>query len=159
MPAPVTTENVWTAIKNQMFGVVGTVTARGASRTAGIVYVVHDRKLYFGTGRTAWKTRHLARNPQVSMTVTIAKRIPFMPWIKIPPATISFSGTARIMESQDAPASVCERLLAGLKDDSVMEQSVIAEMTPTGDFITYGVGVSLRTMLRPEDARGRTPVQ
>ena len=159
MSATVTTEGVWQAIDKQTFAVVGTVTAAGECRTAGIVYMVRARKLYFGTGKTAWKTRHIAKNPHVSMTVTIAKRIPFMPWIKIPPATITFSGTATLIEAGDTSPAIRERLLNGLDDPSVMEQSVIAEVTPTGHFITYGVGVSMRTMLRPEDASGRAPVR
>lgn len=157
MPAPVTTEQIWAAIEEQMFGVVGIVSAKNEARTAGIVYVVHDGKLYFGTSRTAWKTRHIAQNPHVSMTVTIAKRIPFMPWIKIPPATITFSGVARIIESRDAPPTIGERLLAGLEGDDLLAHSVIVEVAPKGEFITYGVGVSLRTMLKPEEAKGRAP--
>jgi hypothetical protein len=32
------------------------------------------------------------------MTIPIAKRVPLMPWVKIPAATITFSRTAQILE-------------------------------------------------------------
>jgi len=34
----------------------------------------------------------------------------------------------------------------------------VLEIEPTGDFITYGIGVSLMQMRFPEKARGRAPV-
>jgi hypothetical protein len=158
MPAQITTGQVWNAIQRQMFAVVGMVTAKGESRTAGIVYLVQDRKLYFGTHRSAWKTKHLASNPNVSMTVTIAKRIPFMPWVKIPPATVTFSGTASILEPENVSSSIVERLHEGLEEDGSVEQSVIVEVSPQGDFVTYGIGVSLRTMRKPAEAQGRVSI-
>jgi hypothetical protein len=158
MPAQMTTDQVWNAMQRQRFAVVGMVTAKGEARTAGIVYVVRDRKLYFETHRSAWKTKHLAGNPHVSMTVTIAKRIPFMPWVKIPPATVTFSGTAGILEPENVSSSIVARLRAGLEADGIVEQAVVVEVIPKGDFVTYGVGVSLRTMRNPAEAQGRASV-
>jgi hypothetical protein len=34
----------------------------------------------------------------------------------------------------------------------------IIEVIPAGDFVTYGVGISLSEMRYPEKARGRAPV-
>ena len=48
MPAPVTTESVWRALSANMFGVLSWL-APGGARSAGIVYVVRDRKLLIGT--------------------------------------------------------------------------------------------------------------
>jgi hypothetical protein len=158
MPAQITTDQVWNAIQRQMFAVVGMVTAKGESRTAGIVYVIRDRKLYFETRKDAWKTKHLAANPNVSVTVTIAKRIPFVPWVKIPPATVTFSGTAGILEPDNVSSSIVERLREGLEADGMVEQAVVVEVIPKGDFVTYGVGVSLKTMRRPAEAQGRVSV-
>ena len=77
------------------------VTAHQESRTAGVMYTVRDRKLYFSTHTSAWKTRHITANPHVSATIPIAKRIPVMPWIKIPAATITISGTARVFPASE----------------------------------------------------------
>lgn len=157
--ANVTTEKVWREVDRQMFAVVGMVSARGEARTAGVVYLVEDGKLVFGTARDEWKTRHILANSDVSVTVPIAKRIPFLPWVRIPAATITFAATARVLNQDEAPPAVAGRLEEGLTEESgELPPSVIVELTPRGDFITYGVGVSLSQMRDTGLARGRVPV-
>ena len=159
MAAPVTTDSVWRELERQLFAVLGWVTPRGESRTAGIVYVVHERKLYVGTGRTSWKARHIAGNPGVSMTVTIPKRLPFLPWIRIPAATISFHGTATLRERDEVPEPALRALLQGIDPEGeAVREMVVVEIAPEEDFVTYGVGVSLLTMRDTDAARGRAPV-
>jgi hypothetical protein len=155
----VTTDQVWDELKKEIFAVVGIVTARGESRTVGVVYLVRGRMLFFCTDANAWKTKHLRNNPNVSVTVPIAKRIPFLPWIKIPPATITFSGTARVLDYTEVPPEIPDALLKGLQGaEELKKDCSVVEITPTGDFLTYGVGVSLSTMRRPTEATGRAPV-
>jgi hypothetical protein len=152
-------EQVWPVIEKELFAVLGMVTASGQARTVGIVYVVRDRKLFIATGQDTWKARHIAANPHVSITIPIAKRIPIMPWIKIPAATITFSGVARVLPAQDAPPDLLRAVFRQMADDAAMvADSCLIEVTPEGDFITYGVGVSLMQMRDPEQARGRAPV-
>lgn len=160
MGAQVTAAQVWTQLENHLFGVVGLVTAKGEARTVGIVYLVRDRKLYFCTDANAWKTKHLRGNPSVSMTVPIAKRIPFLPWINIPAATITFSGRGRVLDLTEVPAEIPDTLLKDLKPaEELRQHTSVVEMTPRGDFITYGVGVPLKSMLKPAEAGGRVPVK
>ncbi len=154
--ANLTTAQVWAEIENQMFGIVGMVSAKNEARTAGIVYIVRDHKLYFGTAKAEWKTRHIAQNQNVSMTIPIAKRIPFMPWIKIPQATITFAGVANVMGSDEAPAEIVQTLHADIS--GVDHETTIIEITPVKEFVTYGVGVSLQTMRDTVKARGRVAV-
>ena len=159
MSTKITTGQVWKALEKEIFGVIGVVTAGGESRTTGIVYVVRSRKLFFCTDSNAWKTKHLRNNPNVSMTVPIAKRIPFLSWIKIPAATITFSGMARVLDLADVPGEIPGALLRGLEGSQELRQSCsIVEVTAKGDFMTYGVGVPLRKMRRPAEASGRAPV-
>ena len=159
MTTQLSSEQVWQAIEKELFAVIGMVTASQESRTAGVMYTVRDRKLYFSTHTSAWKTRHIAANPHVSATIPIAKRIPVMPWIKIPAATITFSGTARVFQASQVSPDLLRAILGPLADDlHAIEETSVIEVTPAGDFITYGVGVSLREMRDPEIARGRAPV-
>ena len=159
MTIQLTTEQVWQAIEKELFVVIGMVTAKGEARTVGVVYVVRDRKLYIGTDKEAWKTRHVAQNPHVSLTIPIAKGIPLLPWIKIPAATITFSGTAQVLMPDEVPSDVLEALFRGLASDSdVMTGSCLIEVTPQKDFVTYGIGVPLLQMRHPEKAQGRAPV-
>lgn len=69
-----TTEQVWEAVESEYFAVIGMVTAKYEARTVGLVYVVRDRKLYFGSFKKMWKVRHIAANPNVSLTVPVDRR-------------------------------------------------------------------------------------
>jgi nitroimidazol reductase NimA-like FMN-containing flavoprotein (pyridoxamine 5'-phosphate oxidase superfamily) len=160
MTVQLSTDQVWKAIEKELFAVVGMVTARQEARTVGVMYVARDRKLYIGTGRDTWKARHIAVNPRVSVTIPIAKRVPIMPWMKIPAATITFSGQARVLPGKDAPRDL---LRAVFRDSAESEQfvdsSCLIEITPEKEFVTYGVGVPLMQMRHPEKARGRAPAE
>ena len=55
-------------------------------------------KLIIGAESTSWKARQIRANGQVSMTVVSKRGIWFLPWVSLPDATISFRGTARVIE-------------------------------------------------------------
>ena len=74
MNVELSTEEVWQTIDKELFAVVGMVNAANEARTAGLVYIVRDRKLYLATGANTWKARHIAANPHVSVTIPIARR-------------------------------------------------------------------------------------
>ena len=95
--------------------VIGMVSARGEARTAGVMHHVNDGRLWFTTNDREWKARHIAGNPSVSVTVPIAKRVPLMPWIKVPAATITFCGVAETIPAADLPPDVSDALLHGLE--------------------------------------------
>jgi len=159
MTLQLTTDQVWQEIEQNLFAVLGMVTPKGEARTVGIVYIVNDRKLYIGTQKAAWKAKHIAANPHVSLTVPLAKRIPLLPWIKIPAATITFSGVARVRENSEVKADVLKALYRDVvKDEQAMAASCVIEVTPEGEFITYGVGIPLMQMRFPDKARGRAAV-
>ena len=155
MSDQLTTRSVWDQIDSNSFAVLGMVTARHQARTVGIVYVVDGRRLYIGAGRDQWKTKHIAQNGDVSMTIPIPKRVPLMPWIKIPAATITFSGTARVLEAEQLDEALFEKLY---RHDAERSGWRAIEVTPRGHFITYGIGVSLLAMRHPDQARARVPV-
>lgn len=159
MAASLTTELVWGELEDNLFGVLGYVTPRQEARTVGIVYVVRDFSLYITTRRSSWKAKHIPLNPNVSMTVPIPKRIPLLPWIKIPAATITFFGTAAILALDEVSQEFSHTLFRGLEEDpDVAEDLCIIKVTPEGDFLTYGVGVPLLAMRDRQQARGRVPV-
>ncbi len=159
MTNPVTTDIVWDAIGNELFAVLGMVTPDQEARTVGIVYIVKDKKLYIGTGLKTWKARHIKQNPKVSLTIPIAKRIPFLPWIKIPQATISFSGTAQVIPAEESTPELLQAVFRQFAEDQeFIQTNCLIEVKPEGEFITYGVGIPLMKMRQPELARGRAPV-
>ena len=125
----------------------------------GIVYVVHGRKLYIDSQKETWKVKHIRHNPHVSLTVTVAKRVPLLPWIKVPAATITFAGEAKVLENREVKADVLNALYRDVvKDEKAMAESCVIEVTSVGEFITYGVGIGLMQMRFPDKARGRVAV-
>lgn len=159
MPPTLTSDQIWQEMEEQVFAVIGTVTTRGRVQTTGIVYVVRDGDVYIATGCNSLKVRNILANPHVSLTVTIPKRIPFCPWIKIPPATITFQGQASIESLQETPEEIRKALTKDLKMSPEMSSNMcFIKVRPEGQFLTYGVGTSLMGMMKPEEAIARTPV-
>ena len=111
-----------------------------------VVYGVHDRKLYIGTSQKAWKVRHVAANPHVSVTIPIAKRIPIMPWIKIPAATITLPAPHVIAGEEASPELMQAMFRQQAYDPEFVADMCLIEVTPVGEFVTYGIGVSLMQM-------------
>ena len=114
MALQLTAEQVWNELNKELFAVLGMVNSKGEARTVGIVYIMHHHKLYISTEKEAWKIRHIQANPHVSITVPIAKRIPILPWIKIPQATITFSGTAKVLDAKNVQGDILHALFHGL---------------------------------------------
>lgn len=159
MDIQLSSEQVWSELEKELFAVLGMVTAKKEARTVGIVYIIHNRRFYISSEKDAWKVRHIESNPYVSITVPIGKRIPIMPWIKIPAATITFSGKGSVHKPEEVGQEILHKLLRGLETDSEeLANMRIIEIEPKDDFVTYGVGVSLMTMRNPDKARGRVSV-
>lgn len=158
MTSKITIDQVWDAIQNEVFCVLGMINQQNQARTVGVVYAVQDRKLYVGTGMDTWKTKHIQGNPSVSVTVPIPRRVPFLPWITIPQATITFSGTASITEAREVNYDLLQAVFRHKADDpAFLKETCVIEIIPHGEFVTYGVGVPLLKMRHPDQARGRAP--
>jgi len=156
MTLELSSEIVWKELGKELFAVIGMVTAKNEARTIGVVYIVHDHKIYILTGENTWKARHIRNNENVSITVPIAKRIPIMPWIKIPAATITFSGLAKVHPAKEVSKAILHALMRGQEEEvEKLGGMCVIEVQPVGDFITYGVGVPMMSMRTPEKARGR----
>ena len=159
MTSHLTSELVWKELNRQLFAVLGMVTAKGKARTVGVVYITHNHQLYISTQKQAWKARHIRNNPSVSLTIPIHKSVPFMPWIKIPAATITFSGEASLQDAATIPTEILHKLYHGRETNpGILQETAVIAVKPTGQFITYGIGISLMDMRFPEKARGRVAV-
>lgn len=159
MTAQLKSDQVWEVIEENIFSVIGMVTKSNEARTVGVNYVVSNGRLYIGSARTAWKVRHIAQNPHVSLTIPVHKSVPLMPWIKIPPAAITFRGEAEILAIEDAPPGVLRMLYRDRAEDPEwIADLCLIEVTPVKDFLTYGIGIPLLQMRDHAKARGRAPV-
>ena len=153
-----TSAQVWQAMAKANFAVVGMVNAAGHARTAGVVIATDRPYVRFMSGRHEWKVRHIEGNPHVSVTVPIPKRIPLLPMIKVPAATITFRGTARLVDPADAAPSVIKALTGGLELGETAQDMTVVEIAPEGEFVTYGIGMRVDKMRDTQFARARVPV-
>jgi hypothetical protein len=157
-PSRLHTDEVWREIENASFLILSYVTPAGEPRSAGVMHKAIDRKLYVVTEPGSWKARHIAADGRVAVTVPVRRGGLLSLLAPIPPATISFHGTA-VVHAPDAPAvaPIVKQLGAVLPAERREDVAVI-EITPEGTFTTYGIGVSLAKMRDTEAARARVPV-
>lgn len=153
MALPTTAEEVWPYIEKWPFAVLSFVTRKGESRSAGVMYKVKDRALYVLTGPDTWKAKHIEANPNVSVTVTVP-RLP----IRIrqaPPAVITFSGRGTVLGMDEIDDDLRRELTRGVGD---LGETCVVRIEPRGRFVTYGIGIPMMQMRRPEKALARVPV-
>ena len=157
-PPNLSTDQVWAAIGAASNAVLGHVTPAGAPRTSGVVYRSIDRRIYVAVAPDTWKDRHIRADGRVSMTILVRRGGLLSLLFPIPPATITFHGTATVHPADEPAMGAILDRLSGLLPPNRRSSSVIIEITPQDCFLTYGIGVSLGTMRVPEAARTRVPV-
>jgi hypothetical protein len=154
-----TTQQVWHAIDKASFAVLSEVTPAGEPRSSGVVYQMLDRRMYVAVAPDSWKAKHVAAHGRVAVTVTVRRGGLLSLLFPIPPATVSFHATARVLPA-DSPEgrTILEKLRRLLPEERRSTASIV-EIVPEGEFLTYGIGVPLMKMRDPAVARDRVPVE
>lgn len=158
MAARLTTEQVWGQVSKASFAVLGHVTPAGEPRSSGVLYKVIGGRLYVAVAPDSWKARHIAASRRVAVTVPVRRGGVLSLVAPIPPATISFHATAIVHPAGSLAAGPLSKELASLLPAERRGSACILEIIPQGQFVTYGLGVSLSKMRSPAAARARVPV-
>jgi hypothetical protein len=153
-----TTEQVWRQLAKASFAVLSHLTPAGEPRSSGVVYKTVGQRLYLATAPDSWKARHIARSGRVAVTVPVRRGGVLSLVLPIPPATISFYGTAIVHPADSPQVRPLLKELASLMPEERQASACIIEVIPEGAFVTYGVGVSLTQMRDSAAARARVPV-
>jgi hypothetical protein len=151
-------EQVWQAVAKASFAIIAYTTPTGAPRSSGVVYATSERRLYLAVAPESWKAKHIATNGRVSVTVPVRRGGLLSLMLPIPPATISFIGTAIVHPAGWLRNSSLARHLAALLPPERRNSAAIIEVVPEGEFLSYGLGVSLMEMRSPSVAQARVPV-
>ncbi len=153
-----TSEQVWHALAKASFAVLSYVTPSGEPRSSGVVYKTLGRRMYVAVAPDSWKAKHVAASGRVAVTAQLRRGGILSLVVPIPPACISFHGTAIVCPADSSEVRpLLERLGSLLPAERRMFASII-EIVPEGAFLTYGLGVSLMKMRDPAAARARAPV-
>jgi hypothetical protein len=156
--ARLTSEQVWRALAGASFAVVSYVTPAGEPRSSGVVYATAGRRLYVAVASDSWKARHIAASGRVAVTVPVRRGGLLSLLFPIPPATVSFHGTAIVRPAGPVQARAVPKQLASLLPAERLASARVLEILPEDHFVTYGLGVSLTQMRNPSAARARIPV-
>jgi hypothetical protein len=156
--ASVGTEQVWRELAKASFAVLSQVTPAGEPRSSGVLYKTIGRRLYVAVGADSWKARQIAANQRAAVTVRVRRGGVLSLLAPIPPATISFHGTAIVHPADSPAARSLTKELASLLPPQRRASARIVEVIPEGAFLTYGLGVPLLKMCDPAASRGRVPV-
>jgi hypothetical protein len=156
--ARLTSEQVWRALARASFAVVSYVTPAGEPRSSGVVYATDGGRLYVAVASDSWKARHIAASGRVAVTVPVRRGGLLSLLFPIPPATVSFHGTAVVHPAGPVADRAVPEQLASLLPPERQAMSCILEIRPEGQFMVYGLGVSLARMRSPAAARARVPV-
>ena len=156
--ARLTGEQVWQQVTKASFAILGYVTPSGEPRSSGLVYKTIGRRLYVAVAPDSWKARHVAASGRVAVTVPVRRGGLLSLVAPIPPATISFHGTAIVHPAGSPEARKLLRELASRIPKERRAAGAVLEVVPEGEFLTYGLGVSLRKMLDPAAAQARVAV-
>ncbi|KQY47701.1 pyridoxamine 5'-phosphate oxidase family protein [Cellulomonas sp. Root137] len=151
-----TSEDVWRAIERASFAVLSHLTPTGEPRSSGVVYVATGGRMYVAVAPDSWKARHLADDGRLAVTVPVRRGGLLSLVLPIPPATVSFHATA-VVHPAGAMPEAPERLASLVPPERRAECRII-EIQPVGQFLTYGIGVSLSDLRSPAAARARVPV-
>lgn len=153
-----TSGQVWRAVSRASFAVLSHVTPDGEPRSSGVVYKASGQRLVVAVAPGSWKARHVAADGRVAVTVLVRRGGILSLVAPIPPATISFHGMAVVYPAGSPQARSALDELGSLIPPEGRASACVIEIRPAGTFRTYGLGVSLRTMLNPAAAQARVPV-
>lgn len=156
-PAGLTPERVWGTLAKSSFAVMSHVTASGEPRSSGVVYGTDGHRVLVVVAADSWKARTIRDDQIVSFTVPVRRGGLLSLLFPIPPAVINFRARAHVGEPCMLDKSALPPKFSRLLPPPT-EPSCVLELTPEGNFLTYGIGVSLMNMRHPEIAQARVPV-
>ena len=134
------------------------LTPAGKPRSSGVICAAARRRLYVVTAPDSWKARQISGGDQVAVTVPIRRGGLLSLISPIPPATVSFHRTAKVHPAGWAGTEPVPKKLLSQRPKERREAGCLLELVPEGNFVTYGLGVSLPDMAKPDAALAHVPV-
>lgn len=153
-----TTEHVWNVLKKASFAVISYVTPDGKPRSSGVLCAAVGRRLYVVTAADSWKARQISSGDEVAVTVPIRRGGVLSLVAPIPPATVSCHAKATVHAAGSVSIEKVSKKLASQQPKERRGTGCLLELVPEGNFVTYGLGVSLQDMAKPAAALAHVPV-
>jgi hypothetical protein len=134
------------ALRRKTFATLATVSPKGRSHSAGVVYDFVDGTLWIHTMRDSRKGRNIAHNRHVGVSVPY-RRLPVGP-----PYTLHFQGLAELVPLDD-PTAIAHHEAGRLGSISghgamTMDGACFVRIHPTGTIHSFGAGVPILDLIR-----------
>lgn len=148
-------DRIASAIASHSYAMLSTVSPAGVPHAAGVLYAVADGSLFVSTLRDSRKARNVAAGGRAAVVIPI-RRLPVGP-----PSAVQFQARAEVLDPHD-PLVVRlandGRLKAVTSHGELeLEGGCFLRITPPRRVLTYGLGLSLRRLIRdPLGAGGST---
>jgi hypothetical protein len=144
-------------VSRASFAVISYVTPAGEPRSSGVVYATAGRHMYVVTATDSWKARHIHDGTEVAVTVPVRRGGLLSLLAPIPPATVTFHARAIVHPAGSVQVTAVSKRLASMLPEERRDGCVL-DLVPDGAFLTYGLGVPLRTMRNPAIAQARVRI-
>jgi hypothetical protein len=133
-------------VDKRSFCTLATTSPAGFPHVAGVLYAAVGADLWVSTLRDSRKARNVAANPNVAVCVPV-RRLPVGP-----PSSVQWQATAEVV---DLDSRELHRLVDAGQLDAVtghgeleLPGGCFLHITPRGRLNTYGLGMSLRQLLK-----------
>jgi len=140
-------------IKSNMWMVISTVDGNNQPHSSVVVYQSDGNIIIFQTGIDTIKAKSIKKNNKVS--VTIPFRMNFLhKLIPAPPAELHFMAKAELVPFENEEArKIYAKFLKHSESVENPQESTWVKITPSNLISTYGVGIKLLDMRKPNKAR------
>ena len=142
----VSVEDVLKAVAKRSFATLATTSPAGFPHVAGVLYDTVGSTFYVSTILDSRKARNVAENPRVALCIPV-RRLPVGP-----PSSVQLQATAELLPLDDPriQALVAAGELEGVTGHGELELpgGCFIQITPNGRLNTYGLGMSIRQLLK-----------
>ncbi len=140
-------------IRKNNWMVLSTANEKGVPQSSVVMYASDGNVFYVHTGKDFLKVKNIEKNSKVGVAIPFYKNLLHMLIKKAPPAEIHFKGEAEILPfDAKEPMEMYEKAISVEFSEEEMKNAAWIKITPSKKIVCYGVGVSLRTMRKPEEA-------
>lgn len=146
-------EKVRKILKENMWLVLGTVDIQNQPHSSVVVYQSDGEDLYIQTGSKTLKAKNIKQNKRVSITIPFRKNF-FHKIIPAPPAELHFTASAKFISKDNKKARIIlGKYVESADNVEFNDETIWIKITPDNVISTYGVGVYVWNMRKPEKAR------
>lgn len=146
-------EEVREILKKHMWLVLSTVDEYNHPHSSVVVYQSNGHVIYIQSGSSTIKARNIKKNNRVAVTIPFRKNV-LHKNIPAPPAELHFTATAEIVSKENEEArKILKKFIKHVERVENDDERIWIKVIPSNIISTYGVGVPVWMMRKPEKAR------